>query len=247
MSLSSPFIRRPIATILLTIGVFLSGVAAFFVLPVSPLPSVDLATIAINASLAGASPSTMASSVATPLERRLGARSPTSPRLTSSSSTGSTRITMQFNLGRDINGAARDVQAAIAAARVDLPATLRSNPTYQQDQRRRRADHDPRADVEDAVSAYQIFDAVSNVVQQKLSAAARRRRGPDRRRRVAGGPRRRQPAGAGAPRPQPRGRPRRARRDQSQPAEGLGPRRRRQLPDLRPAASRRSGERLSRR
>ncbi len=167
MSLSSPFIRRPIATILLTIGLALSGIAAFFVLPVSPLPSVDFPTIAINASLAGASPTTMASSVATPLERRLGTIADVSE-LTSSSSTGSARITMQFNLGRDINGAARDVQAAIAAARVDLPATLRSNPTYQ---KINPADAPIMiiAMTSKTRSAFQIFDAVSNVVQQKLS------------------------------------------------------------------------------
>ncbi len=167
MSLSSPFIRRPIATILLTIGIALSGVAAFFVLPVSPLPSVDFPTIAINAQLAGASPTTMASSVATPLERRLGTIADVSE-LTSSSSTGSSRITMQFNLDRDINGAARDVQAAIAAARADLPATLRSNPTYQ---KINPADAPIMiiAMTSKTRSAFQIFDAVSNVVQQKLS------------------------------------------------------------------------------
>ena len=167
MSLSSPFIRRPIATILLTIGVALSGIAAFFVLPVSPLPQVDFPTIAVNASLAGASPTTMASSVATPLERRLGTIADVSE-MTSSSSTGSARITLQFNLGRDINGAARDVQAAIAAARVDLPATLRSNPTYS----KINAADAPimiLALTSKTRSAFQIFDAASNVVQQKLS------------------------------------------------------------------------------
>ncbi|MBV8973364.1 MAG: efflux RND transporter permease subunit [Sphingomonadaceae bacterium] len=167
MSLSSPFIRRPIATILLTIGVALSGIAAFFVLPVSPLPEVDFPTIAINASLAGASPATMASSVATPLERRLGTIADVSE-MTSQSSTGSARITLQFNLGRDINGAARDVQAAIAAARVDLPATLRSNPTY----RKINAADAPimiLALTSKTRSAFQIFDAASNVVQQNLS------------------------------------------------------------------------------
>ncbi len=167
MNLSAPFIRRPIATVLLTIGIALSGIAAFFVLPVSPLPEVDFPTIAISASLAGASPATMASSVATPLERRLGTIADVSE-MTSSSSTGSARITLQFNLGRDINGAARDVQAAIAAARVDLPATLRSNPTY----RKINAADAPImiiALTSKTRSAFQIFDAVSNVVQQKLS------------------------------------------------------------------------------
>ena len=167
MSLSSPFVRRPIATILLTIGIALSGIAAFFVLPVSPLPQVDFPTIAIGANLAGASPSTMASSVATPLERRLGAIADVSE-MTSQSGTGSARITLQFNLGRDINGAARDVQAAIAAARVDLPATLRSNPTY----RKINAADAPimiLALTSKTRSAFQIYDAVSNIVQQRLS------------------------------------------------------------------------------
>ncbi|MGI4879948.1 MAG: efflux RND transporter permease subunit, partial [Janthinobacterium lividum] len=167
MSLSSPFVRRPIATILLTIGIALSGIAAYFVLPVSPLPQVDFPTIAISASLSGASPSTMASSVATPLERRLGTIADVSE-MTSQSSTGSARITLQFNLDRDINGAARDVQAAIAAARVDLPATLRSNPTY----RKINAADAPimiLALTSKTRSAFQIYDAVSNIVQQRLS------------------------------------------------------------------------------
>jgi len=167
MSLSSPFVRRPIATILLTIGIALSGIAAYFVLPVSPLPQVDFPTIAISANLPGASPATMASSVATPLERRLGAIADVSE-MTSQSSTGSSRITLQFNLDRDIDGAARDVQAAIAAARVDLPATLRSNPTY----RKINAADAPimiLALTSKTRSAFQIYDAVSNVVQQRLS------------------------------------------------------------------------------
>ncbi|QYE35120.1 efflux RND transporter permease subunit [Polymorphobacter sp. PAMC 29334] len=167
MSLSSPFVRRPIATILLTIGIALSGIAAYFVLPVSPLPQVDFPTISINASLSGASPATMASSVATPLERRLGTIADVSE-MTSQSGTGSTRITLQFNLDRDINGAARDVQAAIAASRVDLPATLRSNPTY----RKINAADAPimiLALTSKTRSAFQIYDAVSNIVQQRLS------------------------------------------------------------------------------
>ena len=129
MNLSEPFVRRPIATVLLTIGLALAGIAAFFVLPVSPLPQVDFPTISVSASLPGASPSTMASSVATPLERRLGTIAGVNE-MTSPSSTGSARVTLQCDRARDINGAAREVQAAINAARVDLPATLRSNPTY---------------------------------------------------------------------------------------------------------------------
>ena len=129
MNLSAPFVRRPIATVLLTIGVALVGIGAFFVLPVSPLPQVDFPTISVRASLPGASPETMASSVTTPLERRLGTISGVNE-MTSSSQVGSSRISLQFDLSRDIDGAAREVQAAINASRVDLPATLRSNPTY---------------------------------------------------------------------------------------------------------------------
>src|SRR5579862_5558628 len=129
MSLSSPFIARPIATTLLTIGLAITGIAAFFLLPVSPMPNVDYPTISVSAQLPGASPDTVATSVATPLERHLGTIAGVSE-MTSQSSVGSARITLQFDLGRDIDGAARDVQAAINAARVDLPTSLRSNPTY---------------------------------------------------------------------------------------------------------------------
>ncbi|MDE2082316.1 MAG: efflux RND transporter permease subunit [Burkholderiales bacterium] len=129
MNLSRPFVRRPIGTVLLTAGIALAGIAAFFRLPVAPLPAVDLPVIQVNASIPGASPETMASSVATPLERHLGTIAGVNE-ITSSSSTGNTQVTLQFDLGRDIDGAARDVQAAINAARVDLPATLRSNPSY---------------------------------------------------------------------------------------------------------------------
>ena len=129
MNLSSPFVRRPIATVLLTAGVALAGVAGFFVLPVSPLPQVDYPVISVSASIPGASPDTMATSVATPLERRLATIAGVNE-ITSNSGTGSTRVSMQFDLNRDIDGAAREVQAAINASRVDLPATLKSNPTY---------------------------------------------------------------------------------------------------------------------
>ncbi|HWU15892.1 MAG TPA: efflux RND transporter permease subunit, partial [Caulobacter sp.] len=129
MNLSAPFIKRPVATVLLTIGLALAGIAAFFVLPVSPLPQVDYPTISVSANLSGASPETMASSVATPLERRLGTI-PGVTEMTSQSNTGSARVTLQFDLNRNIDGAAREVQAAINAARSDLPATLRSNPSY---------------------------------------------------------------------------------------------------------------------
>lgn len=129
MNLSAPFIHRPVATALLTVAIVLAGVLAFLMLPVAPLPQVDYPTITVSASLAGANPETMASSVATPLERALGSIAGVTE-MTSRSSQGSTRITMQFDLSRDINGAARDVQAAINAARSMLPSALRSNPTY---------------------------------------------------------------------------------------------------------------------
>ena len=129
MSLSSPFIERPVATTLLTIGLALAGLFAFFKLPVAPLPQIDFPTISVFAQMPGASPDTMATTVATPLERHLGVIADVTE-MTSQSSVGSTRITLQFALGRNIDGAARDVQAAIVASRVDLPTSLRSNPTY---------------------------------------------------------------------------------------------------------------------
>ncbi|MEO8310639.1 MAG: efflux RND transporter permease subunit, partial [Caldimonas sp.] len=111
MNLSAPFVRRPIGTVLLTIGVALAGIGAFFVLPVSPLPQVDFPTISVSAQLPGASPDTMATSVATPLERRLGTIAGVTE-MTSSSQVGSARISLQFELSRNIDGAAREVQAA---------------------------------------------------------------------------------------------------------------------------------------
>src|SRR5476649_2750146 len=129
MNPSAPFIARPVATILLTLGVALAGGVAFFLLPISPLPQVDFPTISVSASLPGASPETMATSVATPLERHLGQIADVTE-MTSQSSVGNARITLQFGLDRDIDGAARDVQSAINAARADLPAALKSNPTY---------------------------------------------------------------------------------------------------------------------
>lgn len=167
MNLSAPFIRRPVATILLTLGVAMAGIAAFFVLPVSPLPQVDFPTISVSANLSGASPETMASSVATPLERRLGVISGVNE-MTSQSSNGSARVTLQFDLNRKIDGAAREVQAAINAARADLPATLRSNPTY----RKMNPSDAPviiLALTSDTKTPGQIYDAVSNVVAQRLA------------------------------------------------------------------------------
>ncbi|SPB17625.1 nodulation protein [Caballeronia novacaledonica] len=129
MNLSRIFIARPVATTLLAIGIALAGMFAFVRLPVAPLPQVDFPTISVQASLPGASPETVATSVASPLERHLGTIADVSE-MTSMSSVGSTRITLQFGLNRDIDGAARDVQAAINAARADLPTALRQNPTY---------------------------------------------------------------------------------------------------------------------
>jgi multidrug efflux pump len=129
MNLSRPFIDRPVATTLLSLGLALAGVFAFVRLPVAPLPQVDFPTISVQASLPGASPETVANSVASPLERHLGQIADVTE-MTSQSSVGTARVTLQFGLDRDINGAARDVQAAINAARADLPASLKSNPTY---------------------------------------------------------------------------------------------------------------------
>src|SRR5437763_6340181 len=129
MNISEPFIRRPVATTLLTAAIALSGIVAYRLLPVSPLPQMDFPTISVNASLPGASPETMASSVATPLERQFG-RIAGVDEMTSSSGVGSTSVTLQFDLDRDIDAAARDVQAAISAARSQLPANLPGNPTY---------------------------------------------------------------------------------------------------------------------
>src|SRR5262249_59418511 len=129
MSIAEPFIRRPIATTLLTIALALSGALAFGLLPVAPLPQVDFPTIQLQAALPGASPETMATSVAAPLERRFGHIAALTE-MTSTSNLGSTAVVLQFDLNRDINGAARDVQAAINAARGDLPTTLPNHPTY---------------------------------------------------------------------------------------------------------------------
>jgi multidrug efflux pump len=167
VNISEPFIRRPVATVLLTAGIAIAGVAGFFALPVSPLPSVDFPVISVTASLPGASPETMAASVATPLERHLGIIADVNE-MTSSSGTGQSRITLQFNLDRDINGAAREVQAAINAARIDLPATLKTNPTY------RKANPADAPIIILAITSKtrtpgQVYDAVSNIVQQRMS------------------------------------------------------------------------------
>jgi multidrug efflux pump len=167
VNLSRPFIERPVATVLLTVWIALAGIGAFFVLAVAPLPQVEFPVISVSANLPGASPETMATSVATPLERRLGVIAGVNE-ITSSSSVGNTRITLQFDLNRQIDAAAREVQAAINAARADLPATLRNNPTY------RKANPAAAPVVILALtsptrSPGQIFDAVSNVVQQRIA------------------------------------------------------------------------------
>ncbi len=167
MNLSSPFVKRPIATVLLTIGVALAGVAGFFTLPVSPLPQVDYPAISVSAAIPGASPETMATSVATPLERRLGVIAGVNE-MTSSSGRGSARVTLQFDLDRKIDAAAREVQAAINASRADLPATLRSNPTY----RKMNPSDAPviiLALTSPTRTPGQIYEAVSNIVQQKVA------------------------------------------------------------------------------
>ena len=129
MNISAPFIRRPVATTLLTIGLVLSGILALRTLPVAPLPQVDFPTIFVSASLPGASPETMATSVAAPLERQF-AHIAGVAEMTSASGLGTTSVVLQFELNRSIDGAARDVQAAINAARSNLPANLPSNPNY---------------------------------------------------------------------------------------------------------------------
>jgi multidrug efflux pump len=162
MSLSSPFIRRPVATTLLTFGLIAAGTIAFFKLPVSPLPDVDIPTISVTATLPG-----VATTVASPLERHLGQIADVTE-MTSSSSLGSGRINLQFGINRNINGAARDVQAAINASRADLPAALRSNPTYRK--------FNPAAApiliytlTSDTLMPAELYDAASTVLAQKLS------------------------------------------------------------------------------
>ena len=167
MSLSTPFIHRPVATMLLTLGLALVGAVSFFLLPVAPLPQVDYPTISVSASLPGASPDTMAATVATPLERSLGAIAGVNE-ITSSSTLGNTRITLQFDLSRDVDGAAREVQAAINAARTLLPSGMPSNPTY----RKVNPADSPimiLALTSDSLTRGQMYDAASTVLAQKLS------------------------------------------------------------------------------
>src|SRR5690348_4534433 len=167
MNLSAPFIIRPIATTLLTIALALVGIMAFRMLPVAALPQVEFPTISVSANLPGASPETMATSVAGPLEHQF-ARIAGVTEMTSASSLGSSSITLQFDLSRDIDGAARDVQAAIMAARGDLPANLPNRPNY-------RKINPADAPIlilsltSDIVSRGRMYDVASSILQQKLS------------------------------------------------------------------------------
>ena len=167
MSISTPFIDRPVATSLLTIAILLSGALSYGLLPVSPLPQVDFPAISVSAQLPGASPETMASAVATPLERQFG-RIAGITEMTSTSSLGSTSITMQFDLDRDINAASRDVQAAINAARGQLPANLPNNPSY----RKQNPSDAPIMILtltSDVYTRPQMYDAASTILVQRLA------------------------------------------------------------------------------
>ena len=167
MNISTPFIHRPVATSLLTVGIAIAGGIAFSVLPVSPLPQVDFPTISVSASLPGASANIMASSVATPLERQFGHIAGVTE-MTSSSTLGSTSVTIQFDLSRNIDGAARDVEAAINAARTYLPANLPGNPTY----RKVNPADSPIMILgltSDKYGPDKMYDEASTVLQQKLS------------------------------------------------------------------------------
>src|ERR1700745_1236406 len=167
MNISAPFIRRPIGTSLLTVALLLSGVLAFQFLPVAPLPQVEFPVISINASLPGASPETMASAVATPLERQFG-RIAGVNQMTSTSQLGSTSIVLQFDLSRNIDAAARDVQAAINAARSQLPANLPGNPTY----RKVNPADAPimiLALTSDRYPTSKMYDAAASILAQKLA------------------------------------------------------------------------------
>src|SRR5437016_2348200 len=167
MNISEPFIRKPVATTLLTFAITLAGAVAFRILPVSPLPQVEFPTISVNAGLPGASPETMASSVATPLERQFG-RIAAVTEMTSSSSLGSTSVTLQFDLNRNIDAAARDVQAAINAARGYLPANLPNNPSYR---KVNPADAPIMiiALTSDRLPPPALYDAASTVLMQRIS------------------------------------------------------------------------------
>ncbi len=167
MNLSAPFIARPVATTLLTLGVALTGLIAFRLLPVAPLPRIDAPAIFVSASIPGASPEVMASSVATPLERHLGAIADVDD-MTSTSGVGNSNIQLTFGLDRNIDGAARDVQAAIVAAHADLPSSLTRNPAY----RKINSASFPILQIamtSDVLTQGQIYDAADAVVSQRLA------------------------------------------------------------------------------
>ena len=172
MNLSAPFISRPVATTLLTIAIALAGALGYAELPVAPLPQVDFPTVSVSAQLPGASPDVVATSLAEPLERHLGQIADVTE-ITSQSQTGQARITLQFALDRDINGAARDVQAAINAAQADLPTNLLAQPTY----RKVNPADAPvliLALTSGTLTRGQIYDAASTVLQQELSRSSAR-------------------------------------------------------------------------
>jgi multidrug efflux pump len=167
VSIPALFIRRPVATTLLAIGIGLSGLLAYFHLPVAPLPNITYPVVVVQANMAGASPEIMASTVAEPLERRLATISGVT-QLTSANYVGSSQVIVQFSLNRDINGAARDVEAAIQAARADLPTTLRNNPTYRE--------YNPADSpiiilglTSSTLTKAQLYDSADTVIQQQLS------------------------------------------------------------------------------
>jgi multidrug efflux pump len=167
MNISAPFIRRPVGTSLLAAALLLSGALAFNLLPVAPLPQVEFPVIQVSAGLPGASPETMASAVATPLERQFG-RIAGINQMTSTSQLGSTNVVLQFDLNRDIDAAARDVQAAINAARIQLPANLPGNPSYR---KVNPADAPVMilALTSDTITLPNMYDAADSILAQKLA------------------------------------------------------------------------------
>src|SRR5947209_14575647 len=167
MNISAPFIRRPIATSLLTVALLLAGILGYTRLPVAPLPQIEYPVVQVQAGLPGASPSTMASAVATPLERQFG-RIAGVTQMTSTSQLGSTNVVMQFDLNRNIDAAARDVQAAINAARGQLPANLPNNPNY----RKVNPADAPiliLALTSDTITLPRVYDAADTILAQKLA------------------------------------------------------------------------------
>src|SRR5271163_2186663 len=167
MNISAPFIRRPVATSLITAAVLLAGAVAYTLLPVAPLPQVEYPTIQVHAGLPGASPATMASAVTTPLERQFG-RIAGVTEMTSTSSLGSDNITLQFDLDRNIDAAARDVQAAINAAAGQLPAGLPTKPSW----RKANASEAPLQVLHmssDLLSVTQLYDIAESIIAQKVS------------------------------------------------------------------------------